>query len=287
MITTTIRGGLGNQMFMYAAVRAMAMRNSTTMAFNLNLGFEDDKKLFQRELELTHFNLSLPESRLSTMDVPFAHYFVAISRRLGFNLLKPSMRFLCEKKGVDIRNSSVKDAYIEGFWGKEYYFSDYEDVIRNDFTIKQGHYSSDAVEELKMMRALSDNLVMVGVRRYQECTMSNQVPPGAEKADADYFRRTMKLASQSINDPVFCIFSQDQKWFKENVDDGSYRIYYVKEKKGPLSTIDDMYLMTHCDHYIISYSTYYWWAAWLGANPDKKVYCLDIDNYGCAGWIKI
>lgn len=34
MITTTLRGGLGNQMFMYAMVKAMAIKNKTAMAFN-------------------------------------------------------------------------------------------------------------------------------------------------------------------------------------------------------------------------------------------------------------
>lgn len=41
MITTTLRGGLGNQMFMYAMVKAMAIKNKTAMAFNLHEGFDN------------------------------------------------------------------------------------------------------------------------------------------------------------------------------------------------------------------------------------------------------
>lgn len=287
MITTTIWGGLGNQMFMYAAVRAASLRNNAKMAFNLRQGFEDDKKLFQRSLELEHFNIVLPTDKLSSFDYAFGKYVKFISRKVGFNILNPFQKFIRESGNVDIVNTPVKAAYIEGYWGNERYFADYADEIRKDFSIKEGHVSADAIREYEYMRSLGVNIVMVGVRRYQECTKVSQIPQGAEKADAEYFKRAMKTASQTINNPVFYVFSQDQQWFKDNVDDGTYNVYYAKEKEGPLSTIDDMYLMTHCDHFIISYSTYYWWAAWLGTNPNKKVYSLDIDNYGCKQWIKI
>ena len=56
MIATTIRGGLGNQMFIYAATRAMALRNETDMTFNLHYGFEMDYQ-FHRKLELSHLNV--------------------------------------------------------------------------------------------------------------------------------------------------------------------------------------------------------------------------------------
>ena len=42
MITTTLFGGLGNQMFIYAMVRAMSLRNNVPMAFNTRRGFERD-----------------------------------------------------------------------------------------------------------------------------------------------------------------------------------------------------------------------------------------------------
>jgi len=35
--------------------------------------------------------------------------------------------------------------------------------------------------------------------------------------------------------------------------------------------LQDLYLMTRCRHYVISNSTLYWWAAWLGTAPDKLV----------------
>ena len=51
MIVTTLRGGLGNQMFIYAMARAMALRNDVPMAFDLETGFKRDIE-YHRHLEL-------------------------------------------------------------------------------------------------------------------------------------------------------------------------------------------------------------------------------------------
>lgn len=42
MIATTLFGGLGNQMFIYAMVKSLALRNNTSYAFNKNNGFTTD-----------------------------------------------------------------------------------------------------------------------------------------------------------------------------------------------------------------------------------------------------
>ena len=33
----------------------------------------------------------------------------------------------------------------------------------------------------------------------------------------------------------------------------------------------DLWLMTLCQHFLIAYSTFSWWSAWLAAHPGKQV----------------
>ena len=285
MISTTIQGGLGNQMFMYAAARAMSLRNGTRLALNIKQGFEDDHK-FHRHLELDHFNLELPEGRLSTFDVPFGKVFRWISRRLGFNVLYPCMKFIIE----DAKQSPLvytklknKNLYLQGYWGSELYFEDYTDIIKKDFTIKNGIIKDEIFKELADIRQLGDDLVMLGVRRYQECKDPSYIPPGGLAADDNYYQEAINYIASKVDNPIFIVFSQAQDWVREHVDNGKFKFYYVKPKIDNLGPIEDLFLMINCN------SSYYWWGAYLSNSVNKIVVCPQFNSphCKCKGWIEI
>ncbi len=287
MIAATLYGGLGNQMFIYATVRATSLRNNTSMAFNLKQGFKDDIQ-FHRFLELNHFQLELPQSSIATFDVPLGKYIRFASRKLGFNLLNPSMRFIKEPKAKREDIIHAKNAFLEGYLSNESYFADYADVIRKDFTVKEKYVTQPVRDELASINSLHRPIVMVGIRRYQECANSRSIPKGGAAETPAYFKTAMKKIAEETDNPIFWVFSQQQEWFRENVDDGSYDVVYARPKEGVDSAIEDFYLMMQCDHFIITKSTYYWWAAWLSAKPHKTVICPStMKKGGCTTWLYI
>lgn len=287
MITTTLYGGLGNQMFLYASVRAFSLRNHVPMAFNTKLGFVTDKQ-YHRNLEMVHFNVQLPTAKAATFDVPLARLWRKISQKIGRNILLPQYKMVreCRKnRQFDLLGQVVKNIYLEGYWQSEVYFKDFEQQIRDDFRIMTP-IPQRTLDELSKIQSLGDNTVMIGIRRYQECTPANKM----QVLTKTYYDKAIDLIKDKVENPVFVVFCQDYEWAKENIHIDNAKVYFVEPKDGPLATIEDMFLMTHLRHFIISNSTFYWWGAWLAESADKIVVAPSIfpnPKCICDDWIKI
>lgn len=289
MIASAISGGLGNQMFMYAMARAMALRNEASLAFNIHLGFDSDF-LYHRKLEINNLNVQLPQNPIQTFDYKGSKYVRAFSRTIGRNLIYPCSKFIKEKKPSHFQKELLleksKNLYLEGYWQSENYFKDYEDIIRNDFQIKK-RLSDNIHKEYNTWRSDDSTLIFVGVRRYQECksTKTGMV------LQEDYYNKAIEIIESKISNPKFIIFTQDQKWAESHLKSKSPMVFSLP-KEGELSSIEDMFLMTHCDHAIISNSSYYWWGAWLQhSHPNNHIVVASNNfvnkDFVCKSWIQI
>ncbi len=65
------------------------------------------------------------------------------------------------------------------------------------------------------------------------------------------------------------MFSDDIAWCRQHVRAGRWPIHFVDETVGNADV--QFQLMTRCRHFILSVSTFGWWAAWLAAHPEKRV----------------
>ena len=273
MISATLWGGLGNQMFVYAMVRAMALRNNTDMAFNLHYGFDTDYK-FHRKLELDNMNVQWgKKNNIVTFDYPIniGRYTRSVSRRIGRNVLAPWYKFCEEKRPFRFQQELVhepyKDIYLEGYWQSEKYFLDFKDEIRKDFEIITPIRNA-VKEELVDMRRGTENLVFIGIRRYQEW---RTVWRGMVLGE-DYYNKAIEIMESKLANPKFVVFTQQPEWAKTHIVTKS-PIIYASPKDGNKASIEDMFLMRHCRHAIISNSTFYWWGAWLSEYNDGIVIC--------------
>jgi hypothetical protein len=89
----------------------------------------------------------------------------------------------------------------------------------------------------------------------------------------DYFIQAMRLFPPKTQ---FLLFSDRNGWVWQ---------HFPKEWRRKVTLIHgnshifDFYLMSRCDHQIISpESTFSWWAAWLNPNPNKKVIIPSVWN---------
>lgn len=80
----------------------------------------------------------------------------------------------------------------------------------------------------------------------------------------EYYEKAM---AHFPEDALFLICSNDIKWAKQLLRNIPKKMEFIEGN----DYLQDFYLLSLCDHQIISNSTFSWWAAYLNRNPDKKV----------------
>jgi hypothetical protein len=84
----------------------------------------------------------------------------------------------------------------------------------------------------------------------------------------DYFYKGINVIKGKITNPIFFIFSDDIDWVKNNMEFKNTKIYF---EYGKDPVWEKLRLMYSCKHFIISNSTFSWWAQYLARNIDKIV----------------
>ena len=263
MIVVRLIRGLGNQMFQYAAARALAIKKNTELLI--------DTTSFQtyhlHKYGLHHFSLQVQDvpsylipdlGRLSLIDRIFkrlrGHTPLTVIKEKTFNF-DPNVFF---QQG---------NIYLCGYWQSEKYFSDITDIIRTDFQIQ----TPPTLENRHWLDRICSSLaVSLHVRRgdYVTEVSANQFHGICTPA---YYKKAMDVMASSLNaSPTFFVFSDDPSWVQQNLDFGSHQHTFVTDNNAD-KNYEDLRLMSTCQHHIIANSTFSWWGAWLNPYSKKKV----------------
>jgi len=265
MIISRLIGGLGNQMFQYAAGRALSLHKGTALRVEIS-GFANYR--FQREFEL-HRVFNLPDMVASELDVrsilgwqasPLMQRVLsqpgfAVLRKRGF-VVEPHFHYW---QGI---NDVPAACYLYGYWQSERYFSAAEDMIRSDFSFR----SPLAGKNLELAEQMNCcNAVSLHIRRgdyVSDAKTSNLLGT----CSLDYYHAAIKYLSERVDSPHFFVFSDDIEWSRKNLR-LDFPCSYIDHNCGEES-YRDMQLMSLCRHHIIANSSFSWWGAWL--NPDNE-----------------
>lgn len=293
-IITRIKGGLGNQLFCYAAARRLAIFNNAELLIDDVTGFVRDRE-YRRQYALDHFHIpcrkATPQERLE----PFSRY-----RRQWAKLIARSQPFsqrrYIEQEGddFDVRLLTLKPhgaVYLDGLWQSEMYFKDVEQTIRADLQIIP---PTDGVNQRMADEIRNSNAVALHVRWFEApgCKTINNI-------SADYYQRSIVLLEGKIDKPHYFLFSDEPEAARAKLALDKERVTLVSHNKGDNNAFADLWLMTLCQHFITANSTFSWWGAWLGGgkekiviNPDKviredKTAAWIISGQIPSGWLKI
>lgn len=264
MIIVKLIGGLGNQMFQYALGRHLAIINDA----KLKLDVSDFKNYRLRHYALFFFNISADIT--SGVELKFIKKFNEnkISDFLGMNYILVKQKNSGKEKNLHYDESILKkrgNLYVDGSWQCEKYFEDIRPVLIEDFTVKSG---PDEKIRAMLNKIKGCNSVCVHVRRgdYVKNPETNKVHG---TCSLQYYRNSIGEIENKVKAPLFCVFSDDIEWCKENLKI-KHPAFFV-DFNAPEKAHEDLRLMSNCRHFIIANSSFSWWGAWLSENKNKIV----------------
>ncbi len=272
MVITNLIGGLGNQMFQYAAGLALADKHNGKILVDIT-GFHKYKehngyelsKLFKAGIQIaTHDDL---RNLLGWRSSEFVRSNLRRAKMAKFR----GKNFIVEPYFHYWENfdSLSSDSYLVGYWQSPKYFETIVKRLREDFTFK---IPLSVENQFLLDKITKKNSVSLHVRRgdYVINTKNKSI---YEELNKDYYYRAIGFISERIHDPLFVVFSDDPNWVLKNIKLPDNTIY-VNHNSGSES-YNDMRIMSHCNHNIIANSTFSWWGAWLNANHEKIVIAPD------------
>lgn len=269
-IIPRIFGGLGNQLFIYAAARRLALVNNADLVLDDVSGFVRDHQ-YQRNYQLDHFNIPCRKTTATERLEPFSRLRRHVKRRWHQRLPFEQRRYLVQE-GIDFdpRLLSFRfrnTVYLDGYWQSEDYFKDIEPQIREDLRIQP---PTDAVNQQIAAQIRATNAVAVHVRFFDA---PGQTPTGAieNNAPGDYYQRAIHSMEQRQSNAHYYLFSDQPQAARTRIPLPDERVTLVAHNQGDAMACADLWLMTQCRHFIIANSTFSWWGAWLSVQPDKIV----------------
>ncbi len=233
-VTCDMQGGLGNIIFQLSAACAYAKRYGLEVGVNLN----------------KQINCVTP-------------HFKSFSKYRGnvFKKINHVDSVVCESHYTEPyfhygEIPYLQNVFLHGYFQSYKYFEHERELILDLFgpTPEIIKYIRQKYGEL-----LKRQTVALHVRRNDYLQFSHIHPP----LQVEYFVKALKEIGSYEK---LLVFSDDIQWCRKNI---SGDVFFVEGEEDYI----DLYLMSMCNHNIISNSTFSWWGAWLNEHDGKKIVC--------------
>ena len=283
MIISRLTGGLGNQMFQYAAGLSLAEHLRTVLKldvswFRMDPTYEAHNRYAMSCLNITEqfatqeeihrvrgIQLTRPEHLAARLARSLHLYQYANRFASPSNLHYPqSFRFY---PGFF---NQPDNTYLHGMWQSEQFFAPVSDLLSLHFTFRYP-IAPGVAETMTKIRGRGPS-VAIHFRRgdYVRNSEFNRV---IGVLGFGYYLQAMDVMRERHPDVTFYVFSDDidtiEREFRPR-----FPCVYVHEGDR-WNSYEKIRLMSACDHSITSNSSFSWWAAWLNPNPNKTVIAPD------------
>jgi len=271
MILIRLMGGLGNQMFQYAAARSLAAEMNTALKIDISLLLDHSgENLVIRDYELGNiFQIKedFAEPALVKRFNPQPQNLLERIQNKLRMMVNPPNTFIQPSPGYHPEIHSLgQEACLVGQFQSEKYFQKHAPLIRKDFTFK--HPLSGITKELAL-EIESTNSLCINVRRgdYVDHPIYSK---NLGFIGMPYYQAALRHMMEFAQIEKAYVFSDDLAWCQEHLKLDIPHMLVGHEHKGSKFS-DYLRLMSLCKHFIIPNSTFAWWAAWLGQKDESVV----------------
>jgi hypothetical protein len=261
-VVVRLKGGLGNQLFCYAAARRLAWVNDAELVLDAVTGFKYDY-LYKRTYALGVFDIP---ARLATpveQMEPFGRVRRLMARKLSGRKPLAQRRYI-QQVGVDFDPSIVSlrlqegATYFDPFGQSERYFADIREQLQRDLAMSAPSDQTNREMAKQIETSLS---VALHVRWFDTGDAAH-----TSNMSLAYYAQAIPQLLARIGCAHFFIFSdrpeQAATLLEPLMQGQPYTVVHQNAESGNAEA--DFWLMRQCRHFIIGNSTFAWWAAWLG-----------------------
>jgi GR25 family glycosyltransferase involved in LPS biosynthesis len=250
-------GRLGNQLFQYALLYKLSKIYNCSIKIPIyNEEYVCNENTIDKKKTKIHKYFNLNHSELNINKFNKDDYYNIKERNFSF-----------DSDIIEVKNIE-NNINILGYFQSYKYFDDIKNDIINIYNFHENtlNYCNNIINNIKNNRDI--NIVGIHLRRGDLDNYSGYGPP----INIEYIYNSINYIKQYIKYPVFLIMSDDVEWVKNNLIIND-ELHYSNNNE-----IEDLCLITLCNHLILSNSSFSWWGGYLNKNENKIIIIKSIEN---------
>mgnify|MGYP001377785921 CR=1 FL=1 len=266
MIIGNLKGGLGNQLFIYSFLYTLAKKNSTQFFFDLtNYNLKLGKSLEIDKLELV-INECKKENLKNFRKISFFKLQEIVKEKLNSQILRDNVIYENKFSFNEFNNQYKKSDmyYLDGYWQNINSFSQESEYFKKIFKVKNIFLSRN-YERLKQEIDSDPNAVCIHVRKNDYLNKNNSNT--YSNINLEYYKKAISLIKKKKIISKIHVFTDDILWVKKNLHINNF----ILINDYNLTTVEEFEIMKKYKNIIISNSTFSLWAALLNENNDNII----------------
>lgn len=277
-------GGLERQMFQYALYMKLTSMGREVKFDDIN-EYQDDHV---RPIMLSVFDIEYPRAKWDEIN-RYTDGSMSLKNRIRRFFKGRKTNIYKEKGFYDPKVLENDDIYLDGLFMSQKYF---EDILPEVHKV----FSFPSIENLNLTPRANSNFLVY----YNSIMTTTSVGLHIRRSDSrldeekyqnictyEYYRAAVNYILERVPDATFFVFSNEPKWvkgwlrqiikgmIKEDMTDDDIRAlrdrFILVEANDEYTAYLDMFLLSKCQHSILSNSSFGWWGAWMNDNPKKMI----------------